>query len=62
MIIKESKLFRIIIVEAYDGCIPISVYMVQRKQERSFLPDKWVNIKGYKSLKKALILYESLTD
>lgn len=56
MIIKESKLFRIIIVEAYDGCIPISVYMVQRKQERSFLPDKWVNIKGYKSLKKALIL------
>ena len=59
-VIREKGLFRIITMDAYNGCIPITVYMVQRKQERSFLPDKWVNIKGYEDRSKADILFESL--
>lgn len=60
MIVKQGKLFRIVTVEAYNGCMPIIAYMVQRREQRSFLPDKWVNVKGYEDKKKALTLYESL--
>lgn len=60
MVLRESALFRIVTVEAYSGCMPITAYMVQRREQRSFLPDKWVNVKGYEDKKKALTLYESL--
>ena len=36
----------------YKGCIPITVYMVQ-KLEEGWLCDKWVNVKGYEDKKKA---------
>lgn len=44
MIIKESEYFRIVTVQAYNGCIPITAYMIQHRQERAFLPDKWVDV------------------
>lgn len=53
MIIKESEYFRIVTVQAYNGCIPITAYMIQRRQERAFLPDKWVNVKGFEDWRKA---------
>lgn len=62
MIIRESELFRIVTVPAYNGCLPITAYMIQRRQIRSFLPDKWVNVKGYESLKRAEALFKELTD
>lgn len=62
MIVKESKNFRIITVSAYNGCLPITAYMVQRRQERTFFSDKWINIKGYESRKCAEELYKTLTD
>lgn len=62
MIIRESKFFRIVTVPAYNGCLPITAYMIQRRQVRSFLPDKWVNVKGYESRKLAEQLYKTLTD
>ena len=61
MKVKEKGLFRIITVQAYNGCLPITAYMVQRKIERTFLPDKWVNIKGFEDRKKAENLFNSLT-
>lgn len=62
MIIKEKKNFRIITGTAYNGCIPVTVYMIQRRQERTFLSDRWVNVKGYECRKKAEELYKILTD
>ena len=44
---------------AYDGCIPVTVYVVQRLQERWF-GDKWMNIKGFQDKKKAISLLELL--
>nr|DAN26501.1 MAG TPA: hypothetical protein [Caudoviricetes sp.] len=62
MIVKQKRLFRIVTVEAYNGCLPITAYMVQRlEKERTFLPDKWVNIKGFEDRKKAESLFELLT-
>ena len=43
----------------YNGCIPITVYMVQ-KLEEGFLFDKWVNVKGFEDYKKAKQLYNIL--
>lgn len=60
MIIKQSRNYRIVTVGAYNGCIPITAYMVQRRQERSFFADKWVNIKGYEDRRKAEELYNTL--
>ena len=37
---------RIIPTTAYDGCIPVTVYMVQ-KYVRGCIFGKWVNIKGF---------------
>lgn len=31
----------------YDGCIPVTAYIIQKRQERTFLPDKWVIVKGF---------------
>lgn len=49
-------------MSAYNGCIPITVYMVQRRQERTFLSDRWVYVKGYVSRKRAEELYKTLID
>lgn len=62
MIIRESKYFRIITMLAYNGCLPITAYMVQRRKERTFRPDIWVNVKGYESRREAERLYEFLID
>lgn len=63
MIIKQKGLFRIVTVETYKGCFPITAYMVQRlAEERTFLPDKWVNVKGYEDRKKAQKLFDTLTE
>lgn len=62
MIIRESKFFRIVTVQAYNGCLPITAYMVQRRLVFSWRPDKWVNVKGYESRKHAEELYKTLTE
>ena len=43
----------------YNGCIPITVWMVQRLEE-GLLFDKWVNVKGYEDKSKAEQLLELL--
>ena len=50
---------RIIPMNAYDGCIPVTVYMVQ-KHVGHFPFDKWVNIKGFQDKKKAEALMSLL--
>lgn len=50
---------RIIPIEAYDGCIPVTVYMVQKYVNR-FPSGKWVNIKGFSDKKKAVALLSIL--
>lgn len=42
-------------MEAYDGCIPVTVYMVQKYVD-CFPCGKWVNIKGFSDEKKAVEL------
>lgn len=46
---------RIIPMDAYDGCIPMTVYMVQ-KYVGGGIFGKWVNIKGFSDYKKAVAL------
>ena len=46
---------RIIPTTAYDGCIPVTVYMVQ-KYVGGIIFGKWVNIKGFQDKKKAVEL------
>ena len=43
----------------YDGCIPVTVYMVQ-KHVGNFPFDEWVNIKGFSDYKKAVALKSML--
>ena len=50
---------RIILMEVYNGCSPVTVYMVQ-KYVGGFLFGKWVNIKGYSDKKKAVELMSLL--
>ena len=50
---------RIILMEVYNGCIPVTVYMVQ-KYVGGFLFGKWVNIKGYSDKKKTVELMSLL--
>lgn len=52
-------IYRIKTDVVYDGCIPVTVYIVQRLQERWY-GDKWLNIKGYQDKKKAISLLELL--
>lgn len=49
-------------MSAYNGCLPITAYMVQRRQERTFLFDRWVYVKGYVSRKCAEELYKTLIN
>ena len=46
---------RIIPMDAYHGCIPVTVYMVQ-KYVGGIIFGKWVNIKGFQDKKKAVEL------
>ena len=50
---------RIIPMEVYDGCIPVTVYMVQKYVEGCIF-GKWVNIKGFQDKKKAEALMSLL--
>ena len=50
---------RIIPMEAYNGCIPVPVYMVQ-KYVGGCIFGKWVNIKGFQDKKKAVALMSLL--
>ena len=43
---------RIIPMNAYNGCIPVTVYMV-KKYVGGCIFSKWVNIKGYSDKEKA---------
>ena len=43
---------RIIPMDAYDGCMPVTVYMVQKYVGGSIF-GKWVNIKGCSEKEKA---------
>lgn len=62
MTIKQKGIFRMITVQAYNGCLPITAYMIQRLEERSFLPDKWVNVKGYEDRNKADEIFDILAN
>ena len=55
---KYMKL-RIIPMEAYNGCIPVTVYMVQ-KDVGGCIFGKWVNIKGFSDKEKAEALMSLL--
>ena len=50
---------RIVTMEAYNGCIPVTVYMVQ-KYVGGCIFGKWVNIKGYSDRRKAVELIKLL--
>ena len=50
---------RIIHKTAYDGCIPVTVYMVQ-KYVGGRIFGKWVNIKGFSDKEKAEALMSLL--
>ena len=62
MIVRQNGMYRIVTVEAYNGCFPITVYMVQRLERRRFLPDKWVDVKGYDKYSRAESLFDALID
>lgn len=46
-------MYRIQIGEVYDGCIPKTVWFVQKHINICCVYDGWVNIKGYDSYDKA---------
>ena len=50
---------RIIHTTAYDGCIPVTVWVVQKYVEGCIF-GKWVNIKGFQDKKKAVALMSLL--
>lgn len=62
MIVKQKGYYRIVALEVYNGCLPITVYMVQRFEQRTLLSDKWINVKGYDDYDKAESLFDVLTD
>lgn len=51
------KRYRIIRGDAYNGCIPITVYWVQ-VYENGFLSGKWRNVKGFDTYSRAKELYD----
>lgn len=51
--------YRIITGEGYNGCMPITVYWVQ-KLERGVILDKWVNVKGFDKYERAKELLDLL--
>lgn len=46
-------------MDAYDGCIPVTVYMVQKYVGGSIF-GRWVNIKGFSDKEKAVALMSLL--
>ncbi len=50
---------RIVPMEAYDGCIPVTVWMVQ-KRVGGCIFDKWVNIKFFTDKRRAAALMSML--
>ncbi len=50
---------RIILMEVYDGCIPVTAWMVQ-KRVGGCIFGKWVNIKGFSDKRKAAALMSML--
>lgn len=51
--------YRITTGQGYDGCIPITVYIVQKREE-TFWGEKWVNVKGFDTYKRAKQLLDML--
>ena len=60
-IINLNKIMKLRItpMNAYDGCIPVTVYMVQKYVGGSIF-GKWVNIKGFSDKEKAEALMSLL--
>lgn len=52
--------YRIVPKGAYNGCEPITAWMVQVREPRFFL-DKWRDVKGFELKSKAIELYEILS-
>ena len=52
--------YRIKLGEAYNGCIPVSVWFVQKKIDTMF-GVQWINVKGYQERSKAEKLLRILT-
>lgn len=50
---------RIVPMEAYNGCIPVTVWMVQ-KRVGGCIFGKWVNIKGFTDKRRAAALMSML--
>ena len=51
--------YRIITDIYYDGCIPVTVYVVQ-KRVSSFLSHRWITVKGYDDKSRAVDLLNLL--
>lgn len=45
----------------YNGCIPIDVWIVQKREEGIF-GDKWINVKGFDTPEKAQQLCDLLNN
>lgn len=54
-------ILRIVPMEAYNGCIPVTVWMVQ-KRVGGCIFGKWVNIKGFSDKRKAAALMSMLNN
>lgn len=54
-----GKRYRIVVGSAYNGCIPITVYWVQVREDKTF-STHWCNIKGYEDKQKAVELLKIL--
>ena len=52
---------RVIPMDSYYGCIPVTVYMVQKYVGGSIF-GKWVNIKGFSNKGKAVALMSLLNN
>lgn len=50
---------RIVPMEAYNGCIPVTVWMVQKRVGGRIF-GKWVNIKGFSDKRRASALMSIL--
>lgn len=53
--------YRIIESPGYNGCIPITIYWVQVRKEGIF-SNKWENVKGFDTYKRALELLNYLRN
>lgn len=50
---------RIVPMEAYNGCIPVTVWMVQ-KRDGGCIFGKWINLKGFSVKRRAAALMSML--